>query len=111
MMMDAAVLCLGFCADADLLATGAQNGNIKVSTLPAHHSLNGCVVHRDWVGLSSMVPLRHRSTSSLDSFRTLEAKLPLLFRSLVLPGHHYDVNVMFIWFALSTVNLGIGKPR
>lgn len=30
MMMDDAVLCLCFSHDADLLATGAQNGKIKV---------------------------------------------------------------------------------
>lgn len=32
MMMDDAVLCMCFSKDTDLLATGAQNGKIKVGT-------------------------------------------------------------------------------
>lgn len=34
MMMDDAVLCMCFSQDAELLATGAQNGKIKVTFLP-----------------------------------------------------------------------------
>ena len=33
MMMDEAVLCMCFSQDTDLLATGAQNGKIKVNIL------------------------------------------------------------------------------
>ena len=33
MMMDEAVLCMCFSQDTDLLATGAQNGKIKVGSL------------------------------------------------------------------------------
>lgn len=34
MMMDDAVLCMCFSQDAELLATGAQNGKIKVRLYP-----------------------------------------------------------------------------
>lgn len=40
MMMDAAVLCMGFSRDSEMLATGSQDGKIKVgaSGLPPSDS-------------------------------------------------------------------------
>lgn len=43
MMMDDAVLCMCFSNDADLLATGAQNGKIKVRSDKSDSALNSTV--------------------------------------------------------------------
>lgn len=44
MMMDDAVLCMGFSRDTEMLATGAQDGKIKVDGKPCLFLIDGFLV-------------------------------------------------------------------
>ena len=66
MMMDDAVLCMGFSQDSEMLASGGQHGKIKVSCLRSN-SFSDTNSRRCNVLCLSQIPISHAGTSDWGS--------------------------------------------